>query len=801
MWKNLSVGQQADIIGMAAKQGITDIRQIEDLYNYSSGAITPEELGKSGQHNKLQQQQDGIKAFEMAEKEYLIRQRMERNGMGQTKPYNGYFTQSSLPENNNSLFGDKGTKFAYGGNTVSGSNRWYSFVEKYLPLIEAELTKYNDAHQYLAKNLLWQMAQESEYGTKIPNKTNFWGIRNPGKKTYRDFGTFEKGLAYWIQQIHDNYPDAWKAVNVADYAMGLTTGNNGFRYMEASPLQYMQNMKTLERYYNQYMLDNNRNIETENESYTPIQQTIVTPQPVFESGVQQNPVNNQTQGQQGNVNTNKSNASFQEWLDNLYDDGFAYGGPTKPNFILRLENPNRKYIRDWVNPDDIATHKLGWFTEGDQAVVYPEVQEINGKLIDFTRPPYSRNAGMQSAIERGDTLRMTPRQAQFYTQMYKGLYPKGNTFAEGGLMGPDDPEELARQLRAAVDASYRTPTTISSDNTMVNTPSAQEIQARNQITQTNTIKQQIADKDAQTRGYNSAAEEKAVLDYNEATQGTISPATEKPQGQYYVDKNPITGSYMGDALTAGLVLQGIFNPVGTAGMVIGGGLAGEGINYGIRKASNNQLTGWGNAVGTLLQTDPKYNTAWDWTNPGYFIGGKYGLKIGNYLKDWRLTVPKDINRYYRIVGEAGDPIGDANRTGVIRGPGLNEGAFEAMRQANNDMGKIILTKAHDYPMFSKGEPWRGSTAQTKTDLKKRPIIIRSKENTGPIVWEESNKDFKHKGHNGIFRPSYYGDVNASPTRFFEYLKPQIIGYKRFDFSPNNNPLSNFLVEYLQNMQK
>lgn len=229
-------------------------------------------------------------------------------------------------------------------------------------------------------------------------------------------------------------------------------------------------------------------------------------------------------------------------------------------------------------------------------------------------------------------------QNEFNNYKYGGhlFLPGGNT---GSATGPDDPEELARQLRAAVDDGYRGTTTMASNNTRVNTPSVQEIQARNQIAQTNAIKQKIADKDAQTRGYNSAAEEKAVLDYNEATQGTVSPATEKPQGQYYVDKSPITGSYVGDALTAGLALQGIFNPVGTAGMVIGGGLAGESLNYGIRKASNNQLTGWGNAVGTLLQTDPKYDAAWNWTNPGYFIGGKYGLKIGNYLKDQIFTRP------------------------------------------------------------------------------------------------------------------------------------------------------------------
>lgn len=161
------------------------------------------------------------------------------------------------------------------------------------------------------------------------------------------------------------------------------------------------------------------------------------------------------------------------------------------------------------------------------------------------------------------------------------------------------------------------------------------------------------------------------------------------------------------------------------------------------------------------------------------------IEIENPFKNWTLRVPKDENRYYRIVGKTGNPIGDAIESGVIRAGG-----------ANPNLESDLLIKAHDYPMFSKGKPWQGTNSMAKGD---KGIIIRSKENTGPIKWEESNIDFKHKGHNGIFRPNYYGDNNAAPTQFFEYYEPRLIGYTKKEFPKSNNPYANFMGNgYFQN---
>lgn len=118
-------------------------------------------------------------------------------------------------------------------------------------------------------------------------------------------------------------------------------------------------------------------------------------------------------------------------LDSLVTD---INRRSNADFVKRLQDPNRDYIQDWAT-DNIATHKLSWATDDNGAIVFPKVQRINGKLYDFTDPANKRGEwdALDSAIERGDTLRMTPSQAKEFTETYKKYYPKGKTFrAEGG---------------------------------------------------------------------------------------------------------------------------------------------------------------------------------------------------------------------------------------------------------------------------------------------------------------------------------------------------------------------------------
>lgn len=98
------------------------------------------------------------------------------------------------------------------------------------------------------------------------------------------------------------------------------------------------------------------------------------------------------------------------------------------DFINRLKDPNRKYIKDWENPNNIATHKMSWATDDKgNAIVYPNVQNINGKLIDFTNPKYKKWDGYNSAVQRGDTIMTTSKLAEQYSNNgYKKFYPGFN---------------------------------------------------------------------------------------------------------------------------------------------------------------------------------------------------------------------------------------------------------------------------------------------------------------------------------------------------------------------------------------
>lgn len=117
-------------------------------------------------------------------------------------------------------------------------------------------------------------------------------------------------------------------------------------------------------------------------------------------------------------------------LDSLVSD---INSRSKADFVQRLLDPNRAYISDWES-NRIATHKLSYATDDNGAIVFPNVQRINGKLYDFTDPKNKRGKrdALDSAIERGDTLRMTPAQADEFTKTYKRYYPKGKTFKAFG---------------------------------------------------------------------------------------------------------------------------------------------------------------------------------------------------------------------------------------------------------------------------------------------------------------------------------------------------------------------------------
>ena len=100
------------------------------------------------------------------------------------------------------------------------------------------------------------------------------------------------------------------------------------------------------------------------------------------------------------------------------------------NFVKRLLDPNRKSIPDWETKGaKIATHKLGWAEDDHGAYVFPEVQEIDGQLIDFSRPPYAPGMAEYMAHKNNNIVRMSPEEADWFTRNYKQYYP---SFKKGG---------------------------------------------------------------------------------------------------------------------------------------------------------------------------------------------------------------------------------------------------------------------------------------------------------------------------------------------------------------------------------
>lgn len=92
-------------------------------------------------------------------------------------------------------------------------------------------------------------------------------------------------------------------------------------------------------------------------------------------------------------------------------------------FTYRL-GPLDKFgsVPDWDNDKNYSTHKLAYGEYENQYIVYPEVQYTNGKLIDFTRPPYHSFAGMDSAIENNNYIVMPDeKSAEWFTKNYKNI--------------------------------------------------------------------------------------------------------------------------------------------------------------------------------------------------------------------------------------------------------------------------------------------------------------------------------------------------------------------------------------------
>lgn len=111
-------------------------------------------------------------------------------------------------------------------------------------------------------------------------------------------------------------------------------------------------------------------------------------------------------------------------IDYIYD---RINKKNTPDFI-RMRNPNRKFIKDWQNPNYISTNKVAIGTdENGQVFLYNEVQDDRkGGLIDMTNPINKQSDfdGMNRAIERQDTVHINSIEDGIkFSKEYKLRYP------------------------------------------------------------------------------------------------------------------------------------------------------------------------------------------------------------------------------------------------------------------------------------------------------------------------------------------------------------------------------------------
>ena len=134
--------------------------------------------------------------------------------------------------------------------------------------------------------------------------------------------------------------------------------------------------------------------------------------------------------------------------NNINDDGTkkkAAGGQIPPyntnnksNMYSRMKDSNRKTIKDWKT-GKVATHKLSYATVDDKTIVYPNIQEINGELYDFTDPKNNRGKwdSLRRAIDTGDTLQFNNEaDADKFVNNYKKKFKGFDKYAGGGQIPP-----------------------------------------------------------------------------------------------------------------------------------------------------------------------------------------------------------------------------------------------------------------------------------------------------------------------------------------------------------------------------
>lgn len=104
-----------------------------------------------------------------------------------------------------------------------------------------------------------------------------------------------------------------------------------------------------------------------------------------------------------------------------------YAKQVNPRFIQRMDEPVKAID---LGDNQKGTHLLSWGTDDNgNAIVYPEIQEVNGELKYFENP----KEAYDNAVKNNNILIMTPEEAEDFTVNYKQGWPEFfRQFKNGG---------------------------------------------------------------------------------------------------------------------------------------------------------------------------------------------------------------------------------------------------------------------------------------------------------------------------------------------------------------------------------
>ena len=118
-----------------------------------------------------------------------------------------------------------------------------------------------------------------------------------------------------------------------------------------------------------------------------------------------------------------------------------YAKQVNPRWVQRLSEP-RMTVKI---KDGEYSHILKWVTDGEgNAIVYPEIQEVNGELRHLGKSAY------KEALRSGNYLIMSPEEAEMFTTYYKEQWPDYFNSVSNTKIKPIIPEVVPTRISSTI---------------------------------------------------------------------------------------------------------------------------------------------------------------------------------------------------------------------------------------------------------------------------------------------------------------------------------------------------------------